>query len=82
MFLAEEISDSLSKLIIYSMSVDGPERPSSVSDEKSETSFLAGSKALDSLAKIITSAESFFHPSNSGHWTLSVCLTIMKLPIH
>ncbi|KAH9487110.1 Proteasome activator complex subunit 4 [Psilocybe cubensis] len=31
--------------------------------------YLAGSKALDSLARMIASTESFFHPSNSGTWT-------------
>ncbi|KAF9568562.1 hypothetical protein CPC08DRAFT_679680 [Agrocybe pediades] len=31
--------------------------------------YLAGSKALDSLARMIASTESFFHPSNSGSWT-------------
>ncbi|GLB36425.1 putative protein with domain of unknown function (DUF3437) [Lyophyllum shimeji] len=31
--------------------------------------YVAGSKALDSLAKLIASTESFFHPSNSGAWT-------------
>ncbi|TFK76829.1 hypothetical protein BDN72DRAFT_890635 [Pluteus cervinus] len=31
--------------------------------------YLAGSRALDSLAKLIASTESFFHPSNSGAWT-------------
>ncbi|KNZ79712.1 Proteasome activator complex subunit 4 [Termitomyces sp. J132] len=31
--------------------------------------YLAGSKALDSLARLIASTESFFHPSNSGTWT-------------
>ncbi|KAF5377624.1 hypothetical protein D9615_005155 [Tricholomella constricta] len=31
--------------------------------------YLAGSKALDSLARLIASTESFFHPSNSGAWT-------------
>ncbi|KAG8908485.1 hypothetical protein FRB99_005843 [Tulasnella sp. 403] len=34
-----------------------------------EKSYLAGCKALDSLAKLIVSLESFFHPSNSGTWT-------------
>lgn len=38
---------------------------------KSQT-YLAGSKALDSLAKMIASTESFFHPSNSGSWTSDV----------
>ncbi|KAF9014988.1 hypothetical protein BDQ17DRAFT_1418116 [Cyathus striatus] len=31
--------------------------------------YLAGSRALDSLARLIASTESFFHPSNSGTWT-------------
>ncbi|KAH7880399.1 uncharacterized protein C8R40DRAFT_1165366 [Lentinula edodes] len=31
--------------------------------------YLAGSKALDSLARLIASVESFFHPTNSGDWT-------------
>lgn len=34
--------------------------------------YLAGSKALDSLAKLIASTEGFFHPSNSGSWTVDV----------
>ncbi|KAF9535513.1 hypothetical protein CPB83DRAFT_841889 [Crepidotus variabilis] len=33
------------------------------------TAYLGGSKALDSLARMIASTESFFHPSNSGSWT-------------
>lgn len=36
--------------------------------------YLAGSKALDSLARLIVSTESFFHPSNSGAWTADVCI--------
>ena len=34
--------------------------------------FLAGSKALDSLVRFIASTEGFFHPSNSGSWTNDV----------
>lgn len=36
-------------------------------------SYVGGSKALDSLVKLIASTESFFHPSNSGAWTADVC---------
>lgn len=36
--------------------------------------YLGGSKALDSLARMIASTESFFHPSNSGSWTNDVCV--------
>ena len=58
------------------MSVDGPTRvdvdPNSKSQNRSQPGFLAGSRALDSLEKIIISVETFFHPSNSGHWTLNV----------
>lgn len=36
--------------------------------EKKERTYLAGSKALDSLAKLIQATESFFHPSNYGAW--------------
>lgn len=38
--------------------------------------YLAGSKALDSLARLIWSTESFFHPSNAGTWTSDVCLEL------
>lgn len=38
--------------------------------------YLAGSKALDSLARLIASTESFFHPSNSGAWTADVGYSI------
>lgn len=34
--------------------------------------YIGGSKALDSLVKLIASTESFFHPSNSGAWTSDV----------
>ena len=34
--------------------------------------YLAGCKALDSLAKLIASCEGFFHPTNSGSWTNDV----------
>ncbi|EGN99641.1 hypothetical protein SERLA73DRAFT_159863 [Serpula lacrymans var. lacrymans S7.3] len=31
--------------------------------------YIAGCKALDSLARLIASTEHFFHPTNSGSWT-------------
>lgn len=34
--------------------------------------YLAGSKALDSLARLVASTEHFFHPTNSGSWTADV----------
>lgn len=60
-------------LLVYSMAVDGPVR-----DQDSTTGLVAGSRALDSLDRLITSVESFFHPSNAGQWTLLVGL--IKLP--
>lgn len=36
------------------------------------SAYLGGSKALDSLARMIASTESFFHPTNSGTWTTDV----------
>jgi proteasome activator subunit 4 len=32
--------------------------------------YLAGSKALDHLQRLITSCETFFHPSNAGPWSM------------
>ena len=62
------------------MGVDGPSRTiaeqvgSDISVEDGEpSSYLAGSHALDSLERLITSTETYFHPSNAGMWTL--CLT-------
>ena len=37
-----------------------------------ERTYLGGSIALDSLARMVASTESFFHPSNSGSWTNDV----------
>jgi proteasome activator subunit 4 len=39
--------------------------------------YIAGSKAVESLDRLITSIESFFHPSNTGQWTLSVSISFL-----
>ena len=64
---------SLARLFVYSMAVDGPIRKD-VTDTpgSNQPGYLAGSKALDSLDKLFTSTESFFHPSNSGPWSVFV----------
>jgi len=74
------IADAMAKIFVYSMAIDGPSRSDTDSSQNSgepplQLVYLAGSKALDSLDRVITSTESFFHPSNSGPWTLSVCNT-------
>ncbi|KAJ6604293.1 hypothetical protein DFH09DRAFT_1300536 [Mycena vulgaris] len=70
---------SLAKMLVYSMAVDGPARDSSGATPRTAdgkimqpTGFVAGSKALDTLDRLITSTESFFHPSNSGPYTISL----------
>ena len=52
------------------MSLDSPIR----GDDKSDLNagYLAGSQALDSLDKLVTSTETYFHPSNAGAWTVLV----------
>lgn len=66
------------------MSVDGEVRvptPSPNGRLPKQSGFLAGSKALDTLDKLITCTESFFHPSNSGPWTALVCRTAQLILI-
>lgn len=41
--------------------------------------YIGGSRALDSLARMIASTESFFHPSNSGSWTNDVSIYALYL---
>lgn len=65
---------------MYSISVDGPIKtessgentPSGVGGGSTSSGYLAGSKALTTLEKLITSTESYFHPSNTGPWTVLV----------
>ena len=75
------MADSIAKLLVYSMRLDGDVRENKPSNGglqgralPQKSGFVAGSHALDSLDQIITSTESFFHPSNNGAWTASVSL--------
>src|SRR5882724_9253719 len=52
-----------------------PGRPESAKTR----AYLAGSKALDSLSRMVISTESFFHPSNSGTWTADLSAFIKYL---
>ncbi|CCM01636.1 uncharacterized protein FIBRA_03697 [Fibroporia radiculosa] len=78
-------SNGLAKLFVYSMCLDGPIREDhsrqvqGAIDTSHSMGFLAGSRALDSLDKLITSTESYFHPSNYGHWSLSLTLFVHRI---
>ena len=52
----------------------GDNLATSLGRQQGSTGYLAGCRALDSLARMIASTESFFHPSNSGSWTADVCM--------
>lgn len=74
---------SLAKIFVYSICVDGPMRQSFNGQQGPSQScpigFVAGSKALESLERLITSTESFFHPSNSGPWTIALTTFLHRL---
>ncbi|EMD41612.1 hypothetical protein CERSUDRAFT_110183 [Gelatoporia subvermispora B] len=76
---------ALAKMFVWSMSLDGPIRAESDSTPSGSlfspqpSGFIAGSRALDSLDKLITSTESFFHPSNSGVWSLGLTIFLHRL---
>ncbi|TFK89763.1 ARM repeat-containing protein [Polyporus arcularius HHB13444] len=74
-------SSALAKVIVYSLALDGPARQDSASNPGTPSSegFIAGSRALDSLDKLITSVESFFHPSNYGIWSLNLTHFVQRL---
>ncbi|SCV72468.1 BQ2448_4005 [Microbotryum intermedium] len=69
---------SFAAIIVHSMAVDAPasgttpmpSRPASpvTTAKKQQKNYLAGSKALDALAKLVQATEGFFHPSNYGAW--------------
>ncbi|KAL1738773.1 hypothetical protein HDZ31DRAFT_78096, partial [Schizophyllum fasciatum] len=61
---------ALAKLLVYSMAVDGPVRPSVPGRGGTQPQgYPAGCKALETLERLVTCTETFFHPSNSGPWT-------------
>ncbi|KAI0034963.1 hypothetical protein K488DRAFT_83562 [Vararia minispora EC-137] len=80
---------SLARLFVNSMSVDGPSRadpstnssPASGTQTPQQPGYLAGSRALDSLDRLITSTETYFHPSNSGLWSISLSSFVASLAV-
>ncbi|KAF9243864.1 hypothetical protein BU15DRAFT_71975 [Melanogaster broomeanus] len=75
--------NALAKLFVYSMALDSPVRGDSASTtpapQGGQTAYLAGSRAMDTLDRLITSTESFFHPSNSGPWTMLLTNFLQRL---
>lgn len=65
---------------MYSICVDSPvsgaSTPTTTTTAGDGTqrvkTYLAGSKALDSLATLTQATEGFFHPSNYGSWAVSL----------
>ncbi|KAF9535499.1 hypothetical protein CPB83DRAFT_841859 [Crepidotus variabilis] len=74
---------ALAKLLIYSMSVDGNARDANpaapTGNLSQQKGYLAGSRALDSLDRMMTSFESYFHPSNTGPWTIALTTFLQRL---
>ncbi|KAF9568547.1 hypothetical protein CPC08DRAFT_654918 [Agrocybe pediades] len=79
---------ALTKILIYSMRVDGEVReviPTQArnrtkgSKSPQQTGFFAGSRAMDSLDRLLTSIESYFHPSNTGLWTINITSFVQRL---
>lgn len=59
--------------------VDAEPSPQGSPLPKGSKFYLGGCKALDLLSRMITSTESFFHPSNSGSWTSDLSAFIKYL---
>ena len=60
--------DALAAVFVYSIFVDQEyDKESDLGDT------YAQSRSLRSLGTILTSVETFFHPSNYGAWTVQVC---------
>ncbi|KAG6820769.1 hypothetical protein H0H93_012033 [Arthromyces matolae] len=72
--IKKSINRSFAKVLVYSMAVDGP-----IQSAENQNGYVAGSKALDSLDRVITSTESFFHPSNFGLWTGALTAFLNRL---
>ncbi|KAJ3807112.1 hypothetical protein F5876DRAFT_90743 [Lentinula aff. lateritia] len=77
---------AFAKILVYSISTDGPAKEPNLDETQSRDAnpastpgYLAGSKALDTLDRLITSTESFFHPSNSGQWSITLTTFLQRL---
>ncbi|KAF9073820.1 hypothetical protein BDP27DRAFT_1318212 [Rhodocollybia butyracea] len=68
---------AFAKILVYSISTDGDDI--SASNSPQQTGYLAGSRALDILERLIISTESFFHPSNSGPWSIQLTTFLQRL---
>ena len=80
---------SFAAIIAYSISKDGPSPHESVAtstvptpvngSSPHVTTYPAGSKALDHLAKFVQATESYFHPSNWGMWQISLSNLVQQI---
>ncbi|SNX83239.1 related to BLM10 - proteasome activator subunit [Melanopsichium pennsylvanicum] len=81
---------SFAVIIAYSISRDGPSAskaasasnvptPTDAGASKPLTTYPAGSKALDHLAKFVQATESYFHPSNWGMWQISLSNLVQQI---
>ncbi|ETS62890.1 hypothetical protein PaG_02652 [Moesziomyces aphidis] len=84
---------SFAVIIAYSISKDGPSPAEAASASyvptptgasspgaaKPVTTYPAGSKALDHLAKFVQATESYFHPSNWGLWQISLSNLVQQI---